>query len=56
MSNKRSATVSFGLGQAIRVTSPSSMANPRDALSEISVLGVKVVFVTMLTLNRSLVC
>jgi hypothetical protein len=47
MSNKRSATVSFGLGQAIRFTSPSSMANPRDALSELSVLGVKVVVVTI---------
>jgi hypothetical protein len=32
--------------------SPSSMANPRDALSELSVFGVKVVVVTMLTLNR----
>jgi hypothetical protein len=53
---QRSATVSFGLGQAIRSTSPSSMANPRDALSELSVLGVEggrlPVVATMLTLNK----
>jgi hypothetical protein len=42
---QRSATVSFGLGQAIRFTSLSPMANPRDVLSELSVLAVKVVVV-----------
>jgi len=44
---QRSATVSFGLGQAIRFTSPSSMANPRDALSELSLGAISHISATI---------